>query len=438
MTETSPEELVVRRLTWLESCCGRMRVAPRGRLGDEGPWVAVVCSRLGHDPARHRRIGRRLSRSVLDCRARGGTLLYAEGSAIAGWAERAAELFGVDRLAVRVGRDSDRDSEVGTESAADTTSRGTLRVEPNGADSVSRDRVLIALADRVDALYVRRGGKIERSLLERLQWRDDATTRVAISGDRDCGGGSLVADGAIGWYLAASREVDRWSRPVDGRSRSVGGPTRGDANAEETQEGTGGSSEAWPEWTRQEGEWLVHCTRGTDAAWPGVTPRQYLDAMLLGGGEAVVGDAFDTLSRIVRMGRLLAAAGASPRAQPVVCFSAVPLRELLRRRCYRPHLHRWDYEPYGVAIRSRAAAGAGVKPVIYGAPNDRETIFPEDRYRFQPCGTTYDWTAEREWRSPGDIDLGRFAADDVRVFVPNGTDAVAVKRVSRWPVTAVG
>ena len=201
---------------------------------------------------------------------------------------------------------------------------------------------------------------------------------------------------------------------------------------------TGGSSAVWPEWASQEGEWLVHCTRGTDAAWPGVTPRQYLDSMLLGDGEAGGGDALQTLSRIVRSGRLLARAGASSRAHAVVCFSAVPLRELLCRRCYRPHLHRWDYEPYGVAIRCRAAAAAGVKPVIYGDPTDRATIPPDDRYRFQPRGATYDWTAEREWRSPGDIDLGRFAADDVRVFVPNAEDAVAVGRLSRWPVTVVG
>ena len=239
MTETSPEERVSRRLSWLKSCCGEMRVGPRGRIDDAGPWVAVVCSRLGHDPERHRGICRRLSRSVLDCRARGGTLLYAEGSAIAGWAERAAELFGVDRLAVRVGRDSDRDSEAGTKSGtksepgtkseagakseAGSTRRATFWVEPEGGGSVSRDRVLIALADRVDALYVRRGGEIERWLFERLQCRDDATTRVAISGDRDCGGGSLVADGAIGWYMGVSRAFGGRSEASDWRSEAFGG-----------------------------------------------------------------------------------------------------------------------------------------------------------------------------------------------------------------------
>ncbi len=151
--------------------------------------------------------------------------------------------------------------------------------------------------------------------------------------------------------------------------------------------------------------------------------RQYQDALLLSEACDSERTPLDSLRRILRTGRLLASAITSARTWPVVCFSEAPLRELLDGRCFRPHLKRWDYEPYGVAIRKRIAVQLGIKPVIYGQPDQRQQFEDRDQFRFQATGNTYDWRREREWRSPQDVDLHRLEREDVRVFVPSAAEA---------------
>ncbi len=398
-----------RRLAFLEQACGPVRVSTEAPLRTTAPLIAVVSSTLGHDRSLHRGVCRRLSRAALDCRDRGGTLLVASGSAIEPWAQRAAELFAVRRLGVSVNAEPSNDGD-------------GVRIESSRGRKLSRDQTVIALADRVDGLFVRRGGTIERCLAERLRIRDDASTRVAISGDPRCAAARLIAEGAIGWYLLPASEHLAAQEP----------PTAvPETNANDP------AIAFWPQWTRAAGEWLVHCTRASEAEWPGQTHRQYLDSLLLGGEPPASADAFETLRRIVKSGRLVAAAGASSRSHPVVCFSAVPLAELLPRRCYRPHLHRWDYEPYGIAVQLRAAATAGATPVIYGDRQRRRELPAGDRYRFQARGHTYDWTQEREWRSPADVDLNQFDPCTVRVFVPSAAEAAALAPLCRWSISVV-
>jgi hypothetical protein len=144
----------------------------------------------------------------------------------------------------------------------------------------------------------------------------------------------------------------------------------------------------------------------------------------------------DSLRRIVQKRRLIGSALASGRSWPVVCFSENSLSGLLSQRRYRPHLHRWDYEPYGIAIRKSAAISDGVQPVIYGSGNDRAKLPMAERYRFQAIGKTYDWTQEREWRCAGDVDLERFDPKDVRVFVRDQSEARWIG--TRFSVSVVG
>jgi hypothetical protein len=285
--------------------------------------------------------------------------------------------------------------------------------------SLSRDAVLIALADRVDAFYVRRGGTVERCLSDRIEQWQDATTRVAVGAGRESAAASLIDRGAIGWYLADA-DADA------------------EAEGEEPQRVALTPRAAHDAWTRTDGQWLVHCTRGRVGAWPGETQRQFRDGMLLAGGYTADRGPLQALIRIVRSGRLVAAGQATRRSHPVVCFSAVPLVELMQRRCFRAHLGRWDYEPYGVAIRLDAARKMGIQPVIYGDPKERDMLARRDRYRFHPVGKTYDWRSEREWRSAETVDLTRLADGDVRVFVRDAGDAASLPSIRPWPVTVIG
>lgn len=349
---------------------------------DSTTTVAVVSSRLGHNPILHRHICRFLSRSMLDCRARNATLIIATGSAIEPWAVRAAELFGIPIVRIAIEKDDPN---------ADFF---VQEVEP----SLSRDQVIIELATRVDAVYVRRGGAIDSHLTQRIGDCHDATTRVAITDQKQCAAAGLIDAGAIGWYYAK----------VESASPN--------ANALGNVDAVLSKVAADNLWTRSDGQWLVHCTRGPSGHWPGETSRQYRDSVLIGDGRSIDRGPIDALVRIVRSGRLIAGAIATSKEVPVVCFSEVPLVELLDRRCFRPQLGRWDYEPFGIAIRRSAAKSIGMEPVIYGEPRLRQTLSVQDRYRFHPIGKTFDWRTEREWRSRQAVDLNALAQDDIRVF----------------------
>ena len=356
--------------------------------------VAVCSSRLGRDLERRRGVCQFLTRCIQDCRHRGGTLVVASGSAIEPWAKRAAELFSVRLITMSIHNEDD---------AAE------LILEP--ADpGVGRDALAVAIADRVDALFVRRGGTLQQCLRNRIDRRHDATTRVAFSADSRCAAAELVAGGAVGWF------------------QSSGSSPRSCPDVDDTN----GVDEAW---TRTDGRWLVHCTRGHDGAWPGETERQFRDAMILGRDHSARRGPLDTLHRIIKTRRLVASATATRKAWPVVCFSAVPLQELLQRRCFRPQLGRWDYEPYGIALQIDAARSLGIAPVIYGDPGQGSALPPQQRYRFHPKGRTYDWRHEREWRSCESVDLGSLNPSDVRVFAAATPEARRTLEGCRWPVT---
>ena len=445
------------RLGRLSAGVGPVDIESGERLARPGPLIAIVCSHLGHDPRRRRHVARLVTRSVLDCRARGGELLIATGSAIAELAERAGELFGVGRWRIAVDDEAspdDRLIRIRAAPAGATARGGGGRVSQEGPFSdgpasdgaLSRDAAVIALADRVDAVFVRRGGLIESCLASRLATASDASTRVAVSGDSGCAAAGLIAAGAVGWYLApkpipappsvAVSEAPRKAETPDlrGPARHGHGPSDVSLHGPDIA-GLPETGAAWPAWAEQGEGWLIHCTRSADGGWPGQSRHQHLDDLLLGdpGDED---PRFESLRRIVRGRRLVASAVTTSRSHPVVCFSAVPLRDLLARRCYRPHLHRWDYEPFGVAIRTRVAAAMGVCPVIYGVPAERSRLPPHDRYRFQAVGDTYDWTSEREWRACGSVDLNAVDPDDIRVFAPRRW-ASRLSLISPWSVDAV-
>ncbi|MCA9137066.1 MAG: hypothetical protein KDB00_09915 [Planctomycetales bacterium] len=381
-------------------------------------WLALTSSHLGKSSTLHREVCRYIGRSMLDARAGGMVLVVASGSAIKPWAERAAELYGVPLIRVHV--DASNDDVSNNENDA------CILVRPKVP--CSRDTVIVAIADRVDCVFARPKGNIEKALRLRLQHVGHPSLRVAVHHatiDKRSQrlSQALMGCGAIGWYCRR-RESTRSSVAEGNRCVSVRGAC-----------GVGSHADTAPttshHWVTARDEWLVHCTRTCDGPWPGQTDRQHRDELLL--GESSVATAkrrtpLDSLRRIVRMRRIVGSAITSDHDWPVVCFSQTPLATLLSQRCYRPHLHRWDYEPYGIAIRKKAAIGAGFQPVIYGAPSKRMRLDEADRYRFQAVGNTYDWTNEREWRCAGDVDLDRFDPDDIRLFVADVEDSFGLSR----------
>jgi hypothetical protein len=276
-----------------------------------------------------------------------------------------------------------------------------------------RDEWIIAVADRVDVLHLRRGGKIEQAVLRRLEV-DPFGVRVAM--DDPQAAERLLEAGALGRFLPRSSSPAS-NEPMPRRQPSA--PTVSPVQS-----------------VLEQDEWLVHCTRRCDGPWPGQSWTQYRDEMLLGSDEAALRATLHSLRRIVRMRRLIAGATTSKKDHRVVCLSSVPLPELLRRRTFRSHVSRWDYEPFGIAIRRSAASKIGLRPVIYGPASVRDGLPADERYLYQAEGRDQDWTAEKEWRSLGDVDLDSLDVDDVCVFVPSETDGQVIAEVNHrgWPI----
>ncbi|MEM6363149.1 MAG: hypothetical protein AAF745_01895 [Planctomycetota bacterium] len=343
-------------------------------IHDARPLWAPVSSRIGHRVQRHRYLSRHLSSIALAARHTGARWLIGHGTAIEPWAIHSAKTYGVDWTSI---------------------SSDELKIDINSA--------VVALADRVHALHVRSSGLIAKLLSHRIKY-DPVSVRVALGHNgTESFGLDLLAMGAIGCYLPAEHS-DSFEHVLPAQV-NVCDFAEIDSDA-----------------------WLVHCTRATQGPWPNQTWDRYRDDLLLGSWQTASRTPLDTLCRIVHSGILVAGAVASRHADPVVCFSNAPLKQLLAKRTYRSHLKRWDYEPYGIAIRVDAAREAGVLPVTYVNAIPKQHAV--DSYLHVARGHTVDWTHEREWRCKGNLDLTRLPIDAVALFVPDSVSLNTIQAVN--------
>ena len=137
--------------------------------------------------------------------------------------------------------------------------------------------------------------------------------------------------------------------------------------------------------------------------------------------------------------RILASNVLTRSPTPVVCFADVRLTEIEERRTFRSHLARWDFEPYGIAIRKEFLERQGARAVIYGDESDWEALADVDRPFFQRATGEgkQDWRSEYEFRVCGDLPLRRIGPDDAVVCVPSLDEAQQIAPLSRWPVVVL-
>jgi len=109
------------------------------------------------------------------------------------------------------------------------------------------------------------------------------------------------------------------------------------------------------------------------------------------------------------------------------------------RRVFRKHRRRFDFEPWGLAVRGDALESAGVRKVIYGDDTDWSNLPPEQRPFFQKAtsGGSTDNLAEQEWRVVSDVDLKLMPSDSVCVFADNAEAAEMIARHCVWRVVVV-
>ena len=331
-----------------------------------------------------------------------------------------------------------------------------------------QDVVMIAIADFVHAVEVRKGGRIDRIIRHRLACSDFPVGSVAVDLPRPEEGlpsvnspinsaRELMGLGAIGWYRPSKHDLlSSVSSPmVDadvGAEKSIwtGGPRRSGFGNElisaraysplfarkMVQNGNADS-----QWT-----YLTHCTRSPDGPWPDQSTVGYYDEILTALDHS---HPLDTLIRILKQQRLIATNHLKRTSVQTVSLSQVRLTELLSRRQFQRHLHRWDWLPYGICIKRQYLEQIGCRPVVYGTRPDMEKLAEEELPFFQLLNSEYlgdslvnssgeSWDRELEWRIPNDIRLADIPATEAFVFVPTSEEGLRVSSISRFPVMIVG
>jgi hypothetical protein len=118
---------------------------------------------------------------------------------------------------------------------------------------------------------------------------------------------------------------------------------------------------------------------------------------------------FQVLKEILTTGILRGGKGYVKGNRPAVCFSEIPLSQI-HRFAEPPSALNAKYRFYGLVLSKKTVFEMGGRPVIYLPDTEGEWIPADEKWRHVRFEHgTVDWTHEREWRVPGDIDLTKVA-----------------------------
>jgi hypothetical protein len=295
-----------------------------------------------------------------------------------------------------------------------------------GRTAYRRDREVCAAADTVVVVEARARGNVETAARERLAAGGKVLVCPPGAGPATAGNRRLLDAGApelrpemldddapaLRGILAAPPPPPRPRRP----------PFRVPPERDD---------EPWP--------WVVHYTRARPGELPGEPRWEYLRT-LAESADPLFHGARRVLERILREGRIRASGRLVRGGTPAVSFTDAPPAEVARLCRWVRHLGRWNFEPYGIGLRRAAAVALGVRPVVYGPPALFDTLPREERHLFQTTGTRRgaDWTAEREWRARGDVDLDDWPREDTVVVVPDESAARAIRALADLPTVVLG
>ncbi len=350
-------------------------------------------------------------------------LLTAEGMAADPYVRRISALFGIELLdteVTKLPKLSDR-KDINAGDGKILLLQGQEEEETR-----SIDFKLIEMAHTVHVLSVRNGGNIHQATASRLETKTSESTppsNVRLLNDaaltKPKTRTELLGLGAIGWFLFPSGSTDDQNEEKD--------------LAEKQQ------ASIVPLQSIDQSQYLLHWARRQSDVWPDQNQDAHFDQLIFGSTEDRYQEVM-TLCRIIASNRLIGAAHLTRDPAPVVCFTAVPVGKLPDHTVFRKHLARWDFVPYGLAIRKSVLQSAGCKKVIYGDDSDWQTLSDDKRPWFQlekSKNGKIDWSTEQEWRLVGDLDLNRIKADDAFAFVKTQTDAERLSEICRWPIVVL-
>lgn len=311
-----------------------------------------------------------------------------------------------------------------SDSAGRTASPELSPVEP--------DSVAFALATRVVVLSCRRGGNIQTAIRCHLQSQRHRIVPIIVAAEAS---NALLPEFGIpkGWvpWIVDQRIFPGFQNPVALKLRRwMQQEERREEGAEGAEEDVGRTANdplSHPD------EWLCHWTRAAQGPWPDETRDDFLDQLILGCASADR-SAMAAILKIIATKKLRASSLGIRGGYSVVSFTEVPLHEFRERRIFRKHRHRFDFEPFGIAIRKERLLQWGARPVVYGNDEDWAALDEETRPFYQKA--TQDSSTsnldEQEWRVHGDVLLDALSFDDVVVFTDLPEQQLMLRQFTAW------
>jgi hypothetical protein len=395
----------------------------------QGTMTSLLSSRLGSSPFLRYEVARAL-RSFHSCLSGDAVLVTGSGMALEGALKRGSQLFAQPLLCLMPFPLKFNPS-VAEEIASRTPVANEYRVFFETPDTPNLDSLVIQICQQVRVLSVRRGGNIHELMKRHGNAgfeRDRSCVFFVLADERLTDPdlhGELRNQGVHDWWLyPGSADKNNLSHdPQD----TVAVPLS-DARPDEEicfDASRRISLESF------EGDYLSHWTREPRDHWPDRSADNQWDTAFFSGDipRGPVG----TLIRILAQKKILASGRLVRDGLPVCSFTAVPLGEFPSRRKFRKHLARWDFEPFGIAIRRELLESLGARPVHYIRDESVSRISPSDD-GWDVTDPKGEWEQEKEWRIAGDLDLRRIPPDGAAVFVPDETSAEKIAPWSRWPI----
>ena len=287
------------------------------------------------------------------------------------------------------------------------------------------DRILFAAGNRLQVLRARTNGAIQALLSQHVQDRERCESIVMLASESSGEIPEIVINstGCIVPWILKSDTTKTESVPI--KTEKITTNDRMSASDATLQISTP---------LTQPGEWLLHWTRSTVGPWPDQDEQEFDDELIL-GCHLSDRSALATLLRIVNEAKLWASSEAIRGGHRVVSFTEVPLHEFRKRRTYRRHRRRYDFEPWGIAIRRDVLKSAGARPVIYGDEETWRQVWDQDQPFFQNIGTGEGWTQdEGEWRIRDHVRLKELPPSAVVVFVDSHAALRIVQKQTDWQV----
>ena len=456
-----------RGLPWLSAACSRRWLGDRwfafSSPPHNAPRISIVSSRLSQRLDLESWWFDLLRTAVLQADRPTALLPVVSGTAPAEFVTRAGQLFGIKLLSVSLPSHCEQPDEFPRDAATiqnwlETATHSSpedheqppqlqLLVSPiiPGAPPDAwqdfrraiplADRLLFALATRIVVLRCRSGGHISQLIHHHLHDSARALIPLMVASDHQGRFPDVLVQRHAGWIPWHCIPADHTQSPANHPDNSVtpAPQTTPASPATPSQPPATTPCDSGP--LLSPADWLCHWTRPALGPWPGETRLQYLDQLILGQPNSDR-SAIATLLRILREARIRGSTDAIRGGFTVTAFTQVPLTEFRERRVFRLHRRRYDFEPWGIAIRRSALMALGARPVIYGTDELWPQLAPADQPFFQKISLdgSFNSVAEREWRLPGDLSLAHIAPQDLVAFVDTHTDAELIRQHGPWNV----